>query len=385
MNLHEYQSKELFNAYGIPVPQGEAVETPEAAARVAQRFGGKAVVKAQIHAGGRGLAGGVRMSGSSEEAAEITDSMLGTRLVTKQTTREGAPVNKVLVEEIVRPAKEIYLGVTIDSANATLSVIASAAGGMGIEETPPELVIKKTGDAMLGFSPYKARDIAIELGMPYKLRGIVQSVILEAVRLFQEKDCSLVEINPLIVTEEDEVIAADAKISVEDDALFRHPDIESMRDPTQLNPLERRAASAGISYVKLEGGSVGCMVNGAGLAMATMDVTLAAGAAPANFLDVGGSTNREKIEEAFRIINADSDVKAILVNLFAGIARADVVAEGVVAAANETGSKMPIVVAMRGTNSEEGRRVFEQSGLGITAASDLEQAASELKKLMEAN
>jgi succinyl-CoA synthetase beta subunit len=386
LNIHEYQAKEILEKFGLPVPKARVATTPAEAKAIAQELGGNVVVKAQVHAGGRGKAGGVKLASSPEEAETYAAGMLGTMLVTHQTGPEGVPVGKVMVAEATDIANELYLSIVVDGDLGVPVVIASTEGGMDIEEVAdktPEKLLRVAGDPLIGLSPYHARDIATALGVPASAHRATVALILNLYRVFTENDCSLVEINPLVITGNDEVIALDAKINIEDDALFRHKDLAKLYDPDQEDDLERRARDSDLAYVKLDGGRVGCMVNGAGLAMATMDITKWAGAAPANFLDIGGSADQERIEEAFRIIVSDDDVEIILVNLFAGIARSDVVAQGIVNAAKETGASLskqiPLVIAMRGTNAEEGLKILNESGLDITAAPDLAGAAEILR------
>lgn len=387
MNIHEYQAKEILDKYGVPTPRAEVASTATEAKDIASRIGGRVVVKAQVHAGGRGKAGGVKLVDTPEQAQKEADALLGTRLVTKQTGAAGVPVEKVMIAETLDIKDELYLSIVIDGDIGAPVVMASTEGGMDIEEVAenaPEKIFRVAGDPLIGLTTYHARDIALALGVPAESLRATTKLITDLYRVFTDNDCSLVEINPLVVTEDNRVVALDAKITLEDDALFRHPDLARLRDANQQDPLERRADAADLSYVKLDGGRVGCMVNGAGLAMATMDITKTAGADPANFLDIGGSADQERIEEAFKIIMDDEDVEIILVNLFAGIARADIVAQGIVAAAKETNAQLPMVVAMRGTNAEEGARILGESGLNITAAPDLAGAAEALKhKLLE--
>ena len=387
MNIHEYQAKEILDRYGVPTPRAEVASTPAEAREIASRIGGRVVVKAQVHAGGRGKAGGVRLVDTPEQAGEVAGSLLGTRLITKQTGAAGVPVEKVMIAETLDIRDELYLSIMVDGDIGAPVVMASTEGGMEIEEVAenaPEKIFRVAGDPLIGLTAYHARDIALALGVPPESVRATTKLITDLYRVFTDNDCSLVEINPLVVTEDNRVVALDAKITLEDDALFRHPDLAELRDANQQDPLERRADAADLSYVKLDGGRVGCMVNGAGLAMATMDITKTAGANPANFLDIGGSADQERIEEAFKIIVDDADVEIILVNLFAGIARADVVAKGIVTAARETNAELPMVVAMRGTNAEEGARILGESGLDITTAPDLAGAAEVLKqKLLE--
>lgn len=382
MDLHEYQAKSLFESYGIPVLPGIVVDTEKDASDAASELGCPVVVKAQVHAGGRGKAGGVKLASSPEQARQYASEMLGSRIVTHQTGPSGVPIDKVLVTPAADISHEFYLSVVMDGDAGAPAVIATREGGVEIEqvaEETPEKIVRVIGDPLLGLLPYKARDVALALGMPSNLVRPATALVSNAYRLFTEKDCSLVEINPLVLTESGELIALDAKVSIEDDALFRHPDLAEMSDPDQMDPLERAASDYHLAYVKLEGGRVGCMVNGAGLAMATMDITKWAGADPANFLDIGGSADQGRIEQAFKIIDSDPDVQMILVNLFAGIARSDVVARGIINAAKEVGSTTPMVVAMRGTNAEAGLQLLRDSDLDITTAADLASAAEILK------
>ena len=387
MNIHEYQAKAILDKFGVPTPKAEVASTAAEAKEIASRIGGRVVVKAQVHAGGRGKVGGVRLVNTPEEAEEVAASLLGTRLVTNQTSASGVPVEKVMIAETLDIKDELYISIVIDGDIGAPLVMASTEGGMDIEEvaeSTPEKIFRIAGDPLIGLTTYHARDIALALGVPTKSVRATTKLITDLYNVFVENDCSLVEINPLVITEDDQVFALDAKINIEDDALFRHPDIAALRDPNQQDPLEQRADKSQLAYVKLDGGRVGCMVNGAGLAMATMDITKAAGADPANFLDIGGSADQARIEEAFKIIIDDDDVEMILVNLFAGIARSDIVAQGIVAAAKETNTSVPMVVAMRGTNAEEGIKILADSGLNITGAPDLAGAAEVLKaKLLE--
>lgn len=387
MNIHEYQAKAILDKFGVPTPNAEVASTATEAKEIASRIGGRVVVKAQVHAGGRGKVGGVKLVNTPEEAEEVAASLLGTRLVTNQTGASGVPVEKVMIAETLDIKDELYISIVIDGDIGAPLVMASTEGGMDIEavaESTPEKIFRIAGDPLIGLTPYHARDIALALGVPTKSVRATTKLITDLYNVFVENDCSLVEINPLVITEDDQVFALDAKINIEDDALFRHPDIAALRDPNQQDPLEQRAEKSELAYVKLDGGRVGCMVNGAGLAMATMDITKAAGADPANFLDIGGSADQARIEEAFKIIIDDDDVEMILVNLFAGIARSDIVAHGIVAAAKETNTSVPMVVAMRGTNAEEGIKILANSGLNITGAPDLAGAAEVLKaKLLE--
>ena len=387
MNIHEYQAKEIFEKFGVPTPNSGVASTAEEAIEIADRIGGRVVVKAQVHAGGRGKAGGVKLVESSKQAGQLTEELIGTHLVTNQTGPTGVPIEKVMIAETLDIKDELYLSIVIDGDLGAPIVMASSEGGMDIEEvaaTTPEKIFRVIADPLIGLSPYHARDLAIALEVPSESIRATTKLIIDLYKVFIENDCSLVEVNPLVVTKDNAIVALDAKINLEDDALFRHPELGNLIDPNQLDPLEQRAYKSDLAYVKLSGGRVGCMVNGAGLAMATMDITKNAGADPANFLDIGGSANQERIEEAFKIIVDDTDVEIVLVNLFAGIARSDVVAAGIVAAAAETAAKMPLVVSMRGTNAKEGIEILTDSDLDITVVTDLAGAADVLQqKLLE--
>ncbi len=382
MNLHEYQAKELFKEYGIPVLPWRIVESADEARVAAEELGCPVIVKAQVHAGGRGKAGGVKFAATVDDAVEAAEGMLGTRMVTHQTGPSGVQVSKVMVTPAADIKHEYYVSIVMDGDEGAPTIIATREGGVEIEqvaEEHPEKIVRIVGDPLIGLLPYRARDAALALGFPSALIRSASALIANAYRLFTDKDCSLVEINPLIETEDGEILALDAKVGIDDDAMFRHRDLREWHDPEQMDPLEREASEFDLAYVKLEGGRVGCMVNGAGLAMATMDITKWAGAEPANFLDIGGSADLDRIEHAFKIIVSDPDVEIILVNLFAGIARSDVVATGVINAAREVGSTKPVVAAMRGTNAEEGLKLFEESGMDITPAPDMASAAIVLR------
>jgi len=382
MKIHEYQAKEILAGYHVPVPRGGVASSREEAAKVAAEIGGRVVVKAQVHAGGRGKAGGIKLVSMPEEAAEAAGSLLGTRLVTPQTGPEGVPIGSVLIEEAVEVAKEIYVGVVIDGAAGGPLVIASEAGGMEIEEvaeTAPEKILRAEVDPVLGLQPYQGRKLAYGLNSDAALVRPIAELIGNLYDAFVARDCSLVEINPLVITADGRLLAVDAKLSIDDDALFRHRDLLELRDPLQEDPLDSEAAELDLNYVKLDG-DVGCIVNGAGLGMATMDVIEAAGASPANFLDIGGSADEEKVAQALRIIVSDSSVKRVLVNVFGGILRCDVVARGLLLAAEGlSDATPPMVVRMLGTNAEEGRKIMSDSNLEITLVDDLNEAAEAIR------
>ncbi|GBD11288.1 Succinate--CoA ligase [ADP-forming] subunit beta [bacterium HR23] len=382
MKLHEYQAKALLAQYGVPIPRGEVATTPEEAAAVARSLGGRVVVKAQVHAGGRGKAGGIRLVDTPQQAREAAQALLGRRLVTYQTGPEGVPVHKVLVAEAVDIARELYLAVVLDPSARGPAVIASAEGGVEIEEVArrsPEKIHRLAPDPLLGLMPFQGRQLAYALGLPPSLVRPFADTAVGIYRLFVEKDCSLVEINPLAITTDGRLLAVDAKVNLDDDALFRHPDLEALRDRTQEDPLEAAAADADIAYVRLEG-DVGCLVNGAGLAMATLDMVSRVGAQPANFLDVGGGASEEKVQKAFAIILDDPRVKRILVNIFGGILRCDVAARGIVSAVRAKGFCPPMVVRMLGTNVQEGRDILRTAGLPVTFVETLQEAAEALRK-----
>ena len=383
MKIHEYQAKEIFAKYSIPIPNGRVATTPDEAAAAAAEIGGTVVVKAQVHAGGRGRAGGIKLVDSPEAAAEAANAMLGSTLVTFQTGPEGAPVASVLVEEAVEVASEMYVGMTVDGAAEGIVVIASAAGGMEIEEvaeTTPEKILTVAIDPVLGLQPFQGRKIGYALGVADSLNRPVAGLMASLYKLFEENDCSLVEINPLGVTTDGRVLAMDAKINIDDDAMFRHRDLAAIRDTEQEDPLEVESSAFDINYVKLDG-DVGCIVNGAGLAMATMDVTHTAGASPANFLDIGGGADEEKVAKAVEIVLSDANVRRVLVNIFGGILRCDVAARGIVLASERVPDKMrPMVVRMLGTNSDEGRETLANSGLDVVLVDDLNQAAEAIRK-----
>ena len=382
MKIHEYQAKELLAKYGVPIPKGRVATTPEEAAEITTELGGKAIVKAQVHAGGRGKAGGIKVVSSAMEAAQATKDLIGTTLVTFQTGPEGAPVGSVLVEELVDVETELYVGMAIDGATEGVVAIASSAGGMEIEEvteTTPEKLLRVSIDPVLGLQPFQGRRIAYGLGDDDSLVRPISALMDSIYKVFEESDCSLVEINPLGITTDGRVLAMDAKLNIDDDAVFRHRDLQPLRDTDQEDVLEVEARESSINYVKLDG-DIGCIVNGAGLAMATMDVTHSAGAAPANFLDIGGGADEAKVAKALSIVLSDPDVKTVLVNLFGGILRCDVAARGFLQAAEEAPDAMkPMIVRMLGTNSDEGREIMANSGLDVVLVDDLNQAADAIR------
>jgi len=385
MKIHEYQAKKILQEYKVPIPRGEIADTPEKAKKIASLLNTKVVIKAQIHAGGRGKGGGVRVAKTPEEAFEAAQAILGMRLVTHQTGPEGKLVHKVLVEEATEIKKELYLGLVVDRTRERecLVYMASEAGGMEIEEVAkatPEKIIKVAVNPAVGFSSFQSRKLFYGLGLDKSLSSQFTAMVKALYDIFVEKDASLIEINPLVINREGNLIAVDTKINFDDDGLFRHPEIKSLRDETEEEPLEVEAVNAGVNYVKLDG-EVGCMVNGAGLAMTTMDLIKLAGGEPANFLDVGGGASPEQIEKAFRILIADPKVKVILVNIFGGILRCDRVATGLIEAASKIEKRLPMVVRLQGTNVAEGRRLLQESGLTFEVAEELYQAAEMAVKL----
>jgi len=383
MKVHEYQAKALLARYGVAVPRGEVAGTADEAREIAKKLGGPVVVKAQIHAGGRGKGGGIRIARDPDEAFEHARAILGMTLVTPQTGPAGRLVRKVLVEEALDLDRELYLGVTLDRSRALPMVIASRSGGMEIEEVAardPSAVLREAVDPSLGMFPFQARRLAFALGLAAEPFRQAVFLMQSLFRAYVETDATLAEVNPLLVTSSGRVLALDAKMTFDDNALFRHPDIREMRDLAEEDPLEVEASKFGLNYVKLDG-NVGCMVNGAGLAMATMDLVKLAGGEPANFLDVGGGATEEQVKNAFRIILSDRNVRAILINIFGGIMRCDVIAKGVVAAVKEMGLSLPVVVRLEGTNVDEGKRILRESGLAVMPAEGLADAA---RKAVEA-
>ncbi|MDA9619602.1 ADP-forming succinate--CoA ligase subunit beta [Alphaproteobacteria bacterium] len=386
MNIHEYQAKELLKQYGAPVLRGGIAYTAEEAEKVAIDLGGPVwVVKAQIHAGGRGKGGGVKVVKSIEEVKKVASEIIGMNLITHQTGPAGKHVNQVYIEDGCAIANELYLSLLVDRETSRIAIIASSEGGMDIEEvaaSTPEKVISVNIDPVAGLSGFHCRKIAFAIGLSGKAAGAAAKVIGALYKTFVEKDAAMLEINPLVVTTNDEVVVLDAKMGFDGNSLFRHKDVIKLRDPSEEDPMELEAAKHELSYIKLDG-SIGCMVNGAGLAMATMDIIKLKGGSPANFLDVGGGATKERVTEAFKIILSDPAVRGILVNIFGGIMRCDVIADGVVAAAKELSLKVPLVVRLEGTNVEKGMEIMNNSGLNIIAASDLGDAAVKIVKAVE--
>ncbi|AMN47802.1 succinyl-CoA synthetase subunit beta [Steroidobacter denitrificans] len=381
MNLHEYQSKQLFARYGIPVPTGYPASSAAEATAAARRIGGsKWVIKAQVHAGGRGKAGGVKLVDTPEQAGKAAAAMFGKRLVTHQTGPEGLPIHQVFVEQGSKIVRELYLSLVLNRDKGHIAFIASAAGGMDIEEVAahtPEKIIRVDIHPAAGLQPSQCRVLAFGLGLEGEQIKEFTQIAQALYQLYLEKDASLVEINPLIVTGEGRLVALDAKINIEDNALFRQKELAEWRDITQEDPMERAAAEHELNYVSLDG-DIACMVNGAGLAMATMDLIKLHGGSPANFLDVGGGATRERVTEAFNLILSNQNVKAILVNIFGGIVRCDMIADGIIHAVQDVGVRVPVVVRIEGTNAEKGRKLLQQSGLALIAASDLTDAAKKV-------
>ncbi len=383
MKIHEYQAKAILREFGVPVPNGEVADTPAQAKDVAARLGGKVVVKAQVHAGGRGKAGGVKLADEPAGAEAAAKQILGMMLKTPQTPLEGIKVLKVLVEEASPIATELYLSITLDRAKGTHVVMASQAGGMEIEEvaaTHAEKIIREWADPALGLQAFQARNLAYGLGLSGDQFKSGVGLILNLFKAYLDKDCSLAEINPLVVTRDGRVVALDAKLNFDDNALYRHKEIVALRDINEETPLDVEASKHGLNYIKLDG-NVGCMVNGAGLAMATMDIIKLAGGEPANFLDVGGGASPEQIENAFRILSSDPSVKAVFINVFGGILRVDRLAEGLIAAVKKLGLKIPVVVRVEGTNVELGKKMLAESGLNFASADDMGAGAKKAVEL----
>jgi succinyl-CoA synthetase beta subunit len=386
VKIHEYQGKELLKRFNVPVPLGDVAATPKEARIVAEELTeGPFVVKAQIHAGGRGKGGGIKVAATHEEVEEAAGQILGMTLITPQTGPEGRVVNQVLVEQAQEIAKELYLGIVVDRASGRPVLMMSSAGGMEIEEVAartPELIIKETVNPTSGCMAYQARNLAFGVGLGAQLIRPAVSFIENLYCMFTALDCSLAEINPLVVTGKGEMLALDAKINLDDNALFRHHDLAALEDPSEMDPLEFEARKHHLNYIRLSG-NIGAMVNGAGLAMATMDLIKAAGAEPANFLDVGGGASAEMVANGFRIILADPNVRGVLINIFGGILRCDVLANGVVEAVKEVQVKVPIIVRLEGTNVELGREILQESGLKFTVATDMRDAAQKVAALVQ--
>lgn len=384
MNIHEYQAKEILSSYGIPIPRGRVALTSDQVERAAKEMGGRCVVKAQIYAGGRGKGGGVKLVHHPEQAMELGKELFGKKLVTPQTGPEGLKVRRILVEEAVEIAREFYLSITLDRETSRYCLIASAEGGVEIEEVAqksPEKIHVLNIDPFTSLRPYQARTIALALGLKGSICEDCVDLILNLYRCCLEKDCFLVEINPLVVTKAGWLMAMDAKINFDDNSLFRHREYPDMLDYSQLDTLEINAGKYDLSYIKLKG-NIGCMVNGAGLAMATLDVLKEYGGEPANFLDVGGGATREKVAEAFKIILQDADVKGVFVNIFGGIMRCDVIAQGIIEAASEVQCPLPIVVRMDGSKVEEGKQLLKESGLNVQVGADLGDGAARIVKML---
>ena len=382
MNIHEYQAKEIFRRFGIPVPRGRVAETPLEAKSAAQELGGPCVLKAQIHAGGRGKAGGVKLAGSAEEAEKKAGEMLGKKLVTHQTGPQGREVRRLLVEEQLNIDREFYLAMVLDRSLSRVSVIASAEGGVEIEEVArksPEKILKEAIDPVVGLLPFQCRRLAYDLGLAGAQAGALAPILQGLYRAFVELDCSLAEVNPLLQTREGKLVALDGKMNFDNNALFRHPEIDALRDINEEDPRESEASELGLSYIALDG-NIGCMVNGAGLAMATMDIIKLYGGEPANFLDVGGGATKDRVTAAFKILLSDRRAQGVLVNIFGGIMRCDVIAQGVVEAAREMRVAVPLVVRLQGTNVDLGKKILSESGLSIIPAETMAEAAEKIVK-----
>jgi len=386
MNLHEYQGKQLFAEYGLPVSEGFACDTPEEAVQAADKIGGdKWVVKAQVHAGGRGKAGGVKLVSSKDEIKDFAENWLGKNLVTYQTDENGQPVAKILVESCTDIADELYLGAVVDRSSRRIVFMASTEGGVEIEKVAhetPEKILKAEIDPLVGAQPYQGRDLAFKLGLNATQVKQFVNIFLGLAKIFEDCDLALMEINPLVITDEGNLHCLDAKLVVDSNAMYRQPKLKAMHDPSQEDEREAHAAKFELNYVALDG-NIGCMVNGAGLAMGTMDIVKLHGGAPANFLDVGGGATKERVSEAFKIILSDDSVKAVLVNIFGGIVRCDMIAEGIIGAVEQVGVNVPVVVRLEGNNAELGAEKLASSGLNIIAATSLTDAAQQVVKAAE--
>jgi succinyl-CoA synthetase beta subunit len=386
MKIHEYQAKAILARHGVPVPRGEVASTAAEAGEIARRLGGDlVVVKAQIHAGGRGKGGGVKLAKSPDQAERLARDMIGMTLVTHQTGPEGRVVSRVLVEEGLRMTRELYLSLLLDRTAGKPVIVASAAGGMAVEEvaaSTPEKIVKVYIEPGVGFVPFEARQIGFAIGLDGPQVNKAVTLMAALYEAFLATDASLIEINPLVVTAAGDLLALDAKMTIDDSSLYRHPDLRDLRDLGEEDPLEVEASKFSLNYIHL-GGNIGCMVNGAGLAMATMDIIKLAGGEPANFLDVGGGANAEQIRNAFNILMSDKNVKAVLINIFGGILRCDVLAQGVIAAVGELGVPVPIVIRMEGTNVDEGKKLLRQSGMNFTTVDSMGEAATKVVQLAE--
>ena len=383
MKIHEYQAKQILNQYGVQIPQGEVADTVSKAREIAEKIGPKVVLKAQVHAGGRGKGGGIKLAGTPQEAEKIAKEMIGMTLVTPQTGPEGKLVRRILVEEALDITRELYIGIVIDRAKEAPVVMGSPEGGVEIEKVAvetPELIFKEYVNPATGFLSFQARNLAFKLGLAGDTFKQGVKFIMRLYKALEATDASLVEINPLLVTKQGNVLALDAKMNFDDNALARHPDIKEMRDLDEEDPLEVEASSFNLNYIKLDG-NVGCMVNGAGLAMATMDIIMHSGGMPANFLDVGGGVSEEAVKNAFKILVSDKDVKAALINIFGGIVRCDLVANGIVKAAKELSLNVPMVIRLEGTNAELGKKTLKESGLSFYPAETMKEAAEKVVPL----
>lgn len=381
MNLHEYQAKRIFAEFGLPVPNNSVARSvEEALGAISALKGARFVVKAQVHAGGRGKAGGVKIVSNRDELEQVARNLLHQRLVTYQTTEAGQPVNELLIEEVSAISKELYLGAVLDRATQRVTIMASTEGGVEIEkvaEETPDKILKITVDPLLGVMPFQCRELGFKLGLTLEQIKQLTTILMGLGKMFKECDLSLVEINPLIITEDQKLLCLDGKINIDDNALYRHARLQEMRDPRQEDEKENRAKEWELNYIALEG-NIGCMVNGAGLAMATMDLIKLHGGEPANFLDVGGGATKERVTEAFKIILSDQQVKGVLVNIFGGIVRCDLIAEGIISAVSEVGIKVPVVVRLEGNRAQQANELFQKSGLNIIAANDLTDAAKRI-------
>lgn len=385
MKIHEYQAKHILSQFGVRIPKGEVAETPAEAKKITEEIGPRVVIKAQIHAGGRGKGGGVKLADGPDEAERIAKDIIGMTLVTHQTGPEGKLVKRVLVEEALDIARELYIGIVIDRAKEAPVVMASSEGGVEIEKVAaetPELIFKEYINPATGFQPFQARKLAFKLGLKGETFKQGVKFVMALYKAFESSDASLAEINPLLITKQGDVLALDAKMNFDDNALLRHPNIKDMRDLDEEDPLEVEASRFDLNYIKLDG-NVGCMVNGAGLAMATMDIIMHSGGMPANFLDVGGGVSEEAVKNAFKILISDKDVKAALINIFGGIVRCDLVANGIVKAAKELDLQIPMVVRLEGTNVDQGKRILDDSGLAFYSASSMKEAAEKVVPLAQ--